>query len=365
MKFQCNSYDMISRLKSLAGVLPSRSVNTILDNFLVEAADGAVKLTASDSRLTLTTTFEADVSEEGRGAVPGKLFTEVISRMDGAVTVTMSDKCIFTVRSSGSKTTIAGQDASLYPELPARPDAHEIHIAQDVFQRMIDMTAFSVGVDDMREVLNGVYLCVENGKATMVGLDGFRLATCETLISDYECCKAIIPLKGINSIARLLTGGDDIVALAVDNNGLSASVGGYDLYVQLIQGDYIKWQGIIPKTFTTTVTVNAQLMRGAVERAMVMARQGNNNLLHFCVTGDEMAVEARSQIGDVHEALDVLHEGDDITIAFNAKYVFDVLKAVGDGEITIRLTGGVNPCVIQPAKNSGVTFLILPVRTQA
>ena len=365
MKFQCNNYDMVSRLKSLVGVLPSKSLQPILDNFLVEAADGTVKLTASDGRLTLATTFDADVSEEGRGVVPGKLFTEVISRMDGAITVTMNDKFIFTVRGSGSKTTIAGQDASLYPEHPARPDAHEIHIAQDALMRMIDMTAFCVGVDDMREVLNGAFLCVENSKATMVGLDGFRLATCETLISECDACKAIIPLKGINSIARLMAGGDDVATLAIDDNGLSVSLGGYDLYVQLIQGEYVRWQNIIPKAFTTTVTVNATTMRSAVERAMVIARQGNNNLLRFCVTGDEMAVESRSQIGDVHEALDVLHDGDDITIAFNAKYVFDVLKAVGDGEIVMKLNSAVTPCIIQPANDSNVTFLILPVRTQA
>ena len=198
-----------------------------------------------------------------------------------------------------------------------------------------------------------------------VGIMTQSMCTAQTSSVD-DTCSAIIPGKVINDIGKMLSESPDAFAeMSIGGGKLHMKVDNTDVYAVLIEGDYINYTAIIPKTYTTKVGMSVKDFRDAVERAALIAKQGANNLLVLKIADGEMAIESRSEIGDVHETIDILQDGDDLNIAFNVKYLIDVLRNVTDDEIEMNFTGAVSPCTIVPAHENGVTYLVLPVRTSA
>lgn len=369
MKFVCSGMELSEGLRRVGGALSNKSMNQILEGVKIVTLDGGVRLTASDERTTIVTDVPATVEEEGAGVAPGKLLTEVVRGLvNGDVSVSMNERFAFTVKGGGSRTNLAGQDADLFPALPEVTEEHEVRMPRGMLRRMIDKTAFCVAVEDTREVLTGAALQFRKGQAYMVGLDGFRMAVCEGVTSVEEDFDAVIPGKALTELGRLLGDGgeDDVIALDIGGGKLRAAVDGTDFYATLIKGEFINWESIMPKSSRTRVTLDAAKLRRAVDRASLIARQGNNNLIVLRLRGDEMAVESQSQIGDVHETVSVLLEGEALDIAFNVKYLADALKAVDGDEVMLNMNGAISPCTMsEVGGGDDVIYMVLPVRTGA
>ena len=368
MRFTCSASTLIEGLQIAVKALPSRTTNPLLDGILIETGMDEVNLTCSDERITIVTRIEAQVSEEGRGVVPGKLFNEVVRRLsEGDIDIAMNDRFQFTVRGSGSRTNISGSDADLYPALPIIDEEHEISLPQDMLKDMIQKTEFAIAAEDMREMLTGAYLEIQNGDVAMVGLDGFRMAIRRAKCSDVvEKCSAIIPGRAVSDIGKLLSDDPEAFAsLSMGGGKLHIRLERTDIFVILIGGDYIQYRSIVPPQFATRVTVDLAPFRKAVDRAALIAREGNNNLLVLKISAGEMAIESRSEIGDVFEKLEVQQDGPDMNIAFNVKYLTDVVRSVDVDQIIFSLNSAVSPCIINPVGDPDYIHLVLPVRTGA
>ena len=351
MRFGCSASKLIEGLQIVTKALAQRTTNPILEGVLIETDSNQIILTCSDERITIVTRIEARIEEAGRGVAPGKLFNEIIRRLpEGEVMISMNDKFVFNIRSSASKMNISGQDADLFPTLPAIENEREVSLP-----------------DDMREVLTGCLLEIENGEVNMVALDGFRLALCRMRCSDVlEKFSAIIPGRAVSDIGKLLSGDENAFAnLSFGGGKLHIGLDRTDIYVILVAGQYVNYRQILPKSFATKVVMDLEPFRRCVDRAQLIAREGNNNLLLLRITDGELVVEAHSQIGDVHEELDVQQDGANMNIAFNVKYLIDVVRYIDAEQIEIHLNNAVSPCIINPVGNSDYIHLVLPVRTSA
>lgn len=367
MNIKCNSNDLIVALNTVTKALPSKAINPMLDGILIDTTEhDKITMTCTDEKITITTSANAIVKEPGKGVIPGKLFTEVVKKLSGGdIDIKMSERNVFTVRGSGSRTNISGQNADLFPALPSVDAEHKIAISQSVLKDMIQKTEFAVAIEDMREVLTGALLEINQGEINMVALDGFRMAIRRTqCATSIDNCKAIIPGKALSSISKLLSDSPDTYAyISIGNGKLHIQFDDTNVYAVLIQGDYVNYKQIIPKDFATQVEVDLDGFRKAIDRASLIAREGNNNLLIFRVANGEMAIESKSQIGDVFEKLDVMQTGNDINIAFNVKYLFDVVKSIDTETINIDMNTPASPCIITPAGDGNYIHLVLPVRT--
>lgn len=368
MQFTCSTAKLIEGLQIATKALAARTPNPILEGVLVEADVDTVILTCSDERITIVTRIEANVSKPGRGVVPGKLFNEIIRRLgDGDVTITMNDRFIFNIRSAASRMNISGQDADLFPRLPKMDGEREIALPQDMLRDMIQKTEFAIAAEDMREVLTGCFLEIVGGDVNMVALDGFRLAMRKAKCSDVlEKFSAIIPGRAVTDIGKLLSGDENAFAqLSFGGNKLHIKLETTEIFVILVEGEYVNYRQILPKQFATRVVVDLEVFRRCVDRASLIAREGNNNLLLLKIGGGEMVIEAHSQIGDVHEELEVVQEGADLNIAFNVKYLIDVVRYIDGEQIEINLNNAISPCIITPVGDPDYVHLVLPVRTSA
>ncbi len=360
MKFTCSAATLIDALQIVTKALPTRTPNQILEGILVETDLNEVILTCSDERITIVTRMEAYVTEPGRGVVPGKLFNEIVRRLsEGDIEITMNERFVFTI--------ISGQDADLYPALPAISGEKEISLPQDMLKDMIQKTEFAIAVEDMREVLTGCLLEIAGGDVTMVALDGFRLALKRAKCSDVlEKLSAIIPGRAVGDIGKLLS--DDPEAFATLSFGggkLHLKLEKTDIFVILVEGEYVQYRQILPPRFATKVVVDLEPFRRGIDRAALIAREGNNNLLILKIADGEMAIEAHSQIGDVYEKLEVQQEGANLNIAFNVKYLTDVVRFIDSDQIEINLNNAISPCIITPLGDPDYVHLVLPVRTGA
>lgn len=368
MQFKCLTSALIEGLQTATRALSPRTTNPILEGVLIEAYGDELLLICSDERLTIATRIPAEVIETGHGVVPGKLFSEIVRRLpEGEVSVTMNANHQFTLKCLGSRTNLSGQEADLYPRLPVVSDEHEIELPQLMLRTMIQKTEFAIAQEDMREVLTGSYLEIENGEASMVGLDGFRLALYRARCADVSArVSAIIPGRAIGDIGKLLNDGDsEPAALSFDGNRLHIRLQNTDIYVLLVEGEYIQYRRILPTQFSTHVVADLESFRRCIDRASLMAREGSNNLILLRIEDGRMYIESHSQIGDVHEEMDVAQSGGNLNIAFNVKYLTDVVRSIDTPEIEIGLNNGVSPCVMTPKEDPNYVHLVLPVRTQA
>ena len=173
---------------------------------------------------------------------------------------------------------------------------------------------------------------------------------------------AIIPGRAISDIGKLLSSDDDaFLTLSLDGNKLRLEMENTTVYVILIGGEYVNYRQILPSSFKTTVRVPLAELRSCVDRASLIAREGNNWLIMKIQDG-AMAIEAHSQIGDVHEELDIGFEGNELSIAFNSRYLTDIIHNIDGEKICMCFNSNVSPCLIKPVEGNEYKFLVLPVR---
>lgn len=368
MKFNCASNELISALQIAIRALSVRSPQPILEGVLLETIDDGLQLTASDGTMTIITRLKADVEVEGACVMPGRLFHEVVRKMpDGEVNAILSKAFVMTLKCKGSRTNIAGQSADAYPRVESTGEMTGITLPQNMIKDMIQRTSFAVPVEDPRTVLMGGCFNMQNGQIDMVGLDGFRMAMRTSRVSDVEHnTKAIIPLKSLEEVAKLMSDDENaMVTLHFSKNQMMVDLGATTLYTSLIDGEYIDYRRVLPKAFNTEILVSREEFSRCVDRASLMAREGKNNLIKFTIEGDKLFITSNSEVGDVFEELDVSNSGSDIVIAFNVKYLLEIIRVISGDEIVLKFGTPVSPCVIAPAGGDDFTYLVLPVRINA
>ena len=298
-----------------------------------------------------------------------KLFIDIVRRLQDNPTIEigMNERFIFNIVSGASVMNVAGQDGDLYPALPALTDVSEFTLPQDSLRGMIEKTQFAIAVDDAREVLTGALLEISGGDATMVALDGFRMAYKREKVSDVmDVISAIIPGRVVGDLAKLLSGGEDAFATLAfsGNDRLQIRLEKTDVYVTLISGEYINYRRLLPTSFKMRAVAALEPLRQCIDRAALMARESSSNLLRFRLHEGILEIESNSQLGDAHEEMPLEElDGGELTIAFNVRYMQDVVRTVDAEKIILNFNDSLSPCVITPENDLDYVHLVLPVRT--
>lgn len=367
MHFTCSKSALIEAIQIATKALSTRTTNPILEGILIETDIDRINLTCTDERMTIVTGFPAEISDAGRGVAPGKLFSEIIRRQpEDHIDINMDDRCVFTIRSGCSRMNIAGQDPDFFPLRPKIDTRNEISLPQDMLRDMIQKTEFAISPDDMREVLTGCLLEIGGGDVNMVALDGYRLALRRAKCSDVlEKVSAIIPGRSLGEIGKLFSEDEEAFATLAfgENNKLYIKLENTEIFCLLVAGEYVQYRQILPKSFATRLVLELDPFKRCIDRAGLIAREGNNNLIMLRISDGTMVIEAHSQIGDFREEIQVEQTGEDINIAFNVRYMSDVVRYIDAEKIEINLNTPVTPCVITPYGDGDYVHLILPVRT--
>lgn len=368
MQFTMNAQDLLDGLNTVTRALAARPAKQILEGVLVEASPEGINLTCSDGSLTIESVLNADVREPGRVVLPGKLLTELVRKLPGGmVTIKVNENHSASIHCMSSKSNLAGMNPMEYPEMAEVESGTTIKIPQNKLKEMISRVVFAIATDESRQILTGCLLEIVRDEARLVALDGFRLAMQKVfqpfeLPEGMETLKAVIPGRVLNELSKILPEEEEFCTLLMGKTRMQATFGNTRLSTVLLAGEYIDYRKILPPAFKTQAMADRAAVQNAIDRASLMAREGKNNLIRMRFADNSLLITSNAELGDVREEMDATLSGEPIEIAFNAKYITDVIRNISEDDLCMKFNSSVSPCVVCPKEGEGYLYLILPVR---
>ncbi len=368
MKFNCNKNSFYDSLQNVTKAISQRPPFQLLEGVQIIAKDSEVELTCTDGQVFIRSTIPADVQTKGSVVVSGRLFTDMIRRLpDGEVEISMSDKNLITIRGGGSRTSIMGQSNTEFPAMKTLFSANSIHIPQRKLKEMISHVIFAIAVGDVRQTLNGCFLELTKDELRLVGLDGFRLSLQQynenfIIPQDTEKITCIIPGKILGEVGHMLRDEDDMMTVHIDSTHIMFVIDNTIVVTSLYGGSYINYRAILPTEWESRVSVRREDIQGAVERAGLIARVSKNNIIKLNADDGKLVITSNSEIGDFYEEMDAEIDGKPAEIAFNGRFISDVIKNISEDFTSLYINGPANPCIIKPKDKENYTYLVMSVR---
>ncbi len=366
MKFAVGAIDLSQSVMTVSKACATKTTVAVLECIKISAYNDVLTLTATDGEIAIEDKIKADVLEEGEFCVPGRTFSDFILRLsDKDITVSTCEKGI-EIKYGDSVSNIQVLPADEFPKMNFDINENHFVINQKKFKDLVAGTAFCCATDESRPILKGCLLETENGFLTITALDGYRLAVGkEEILSASGNLKMICPCRTLQEISKMLVKEEEELTVYTSGGMLMISMGNTVLTSRLYQGDFINRNSIIPKDFSTVVTMKKAEMEEVIGRASVLIKGDKNNLIIMDIKNGEIRITSSSEMGGVDEKVDAQIEGKEIRIAMNSKFVFDAVKAMKGQEVELKLNTPTSPFICEEKENKDYLYLILPVRTTA
>lgn len=365
MKFQVQKQELLGAIATVSKALSSRTPNPLLEGVYLSCTDKGLRMMCSDGSLQIETMVKADIQQMGELVLPGNLFFEITRKMPSdEIYLEQPDLQApnVLIQSGTSQLTLQGFSADEYPQMPSLSAHKTIQISQKALKDMIRQTIFAVSTDEARPILTGVLFETQVNQLRLVALDGYRFAMRTEKTPAKEEFSVVVPASALKEIVKTLADDDSLITLAFSASNLQVDMDETRIHAVLLNGEFMNYSQIFPKELQTTIHINRKGLLDAIERASLMARESKNNLVKFQIQSDSVMISAKSEIGNTQETIPIALSGNELEIAFNARYMLDVLSKLDDEQIVMRFLSNITPCVIEPCEGNAFYFLVLPVR---
>jgi DNA polymerase III subunit beta len=364
MKITCERSYLAQALGVAGRAVSSRNTLPILSNVLLQTEDDRLKLTATDLDTSIRCVIPANVSENGEVAVPANLLSDVVSKLpDAPITLEAQDGKV-AVRSGKSDYTVLSLPAEDFPVVNPVEDGTLISLPQATLKEMLRLTTFAASKEETRSILMGVLFDARNSHLTLVATDTHRLAWKQSELSEEVSApiSVIVPAKPLSELEKVLKDSlDDTVQMRFGQSQVQFETGDVTLVSRVLDGQFPPYEKVIPKNVERKITFDRATMLDAVRRVQIVAK-GNNERGVWTTKGDMLELTAESQdIGKAYEEVPIAMEGSDITIAFNAKYLSEVLSLMPADQMTLDLTGPLAPGILRADTKSDFLYVVMPM----
>ena len=352
------------------------------EGILIEASlPNTCVMTTYDIEKGVRITIEADVIEAGSAIVSASKFSQIVRVMDGDITLTVDDRNCATIVSGRSSHTMTALPAKDFPEIPRLTSTQGFVAPQKVVRSMMAKCLYAMGVNDQRPVLNGLFFSVTGGKLHMVSCDSFKMATCATQTDLYglesdltvEDTRFILPNKSVNELYKLLNDKDEeaIVTVYTSRKNIIFVMGELTFFSKLIEGEYIDYNRIILRNHRITVFADRESVISALEHAALITEEkvagSVRSHVRLEAQGNILKISATSGTGSSYDEVAIGHEGDDLVIAFNNRYLIDSLRACQADRVKLSMSSPLSSINIEPNDEDRCAtdedlFMLLPVR---
>ena len=378
MKIVFNRQEICNAVAPLMCAVSGKSTLTAVEGILFEAKeDNTCVMTTFDLEKGVRIVINAEVDEPGCYIINAQKFVQTIRVMEGeTVTLTINDKLnaeIVSANSSHKMNALAGAD---FPEIPRLTSQNGFKISQAVLREMLSKVMYAMGVNDQRPVLNGCHFKIAGNTLYLVSCDSFKLAKCNVTTeidaftaqgnSDFSF---IIPCKTVGELYRMLqTDEDATVTVYTSRKNIVFDLDHMIFFSRLIDGDYIDYNRIIMTNHRISVELDRAVLIGALERAALVTEEriagSVRSHVKLTVEGDYLKISATSTAGSTYEELAIAHEGDDLVIAFNNRYLIDSLRSCTAEKVKLSMSSALSSINIEPCEQGEdkELFLLLPVR---
>lgn len=366
MKILCTKDNLLTGVQVVQRAVSAKSTLPILSGIFLKTTNDRLFFNATDLDLGITYSVPIQTYEEGSIVVPARIFTEIVRRLpDSTIEINTEGNSNITINYHPSKITVNCMDPEEFPIIPEIDENISVTILSSVFKNIVKQVSFSTSNDENRPIFTGILLIIEHDTIKMIATDTHRMAyrsgNLENSIDDIF--QSIIPAKALIEVSRLIQEDDEVLKIVLNEKQVLFKFGELTLISRLIDGQFPNYKQVIPTSCKTKIRVNTKQLLASAERAALLAKDGSN-IIKLKVEENNLVLKSNSaELGNVHEEIPIDIQGEQTQIAFNSRYLIDVLKVIDSEEIILELTGSLSPGVVRPIEVNNYLYLILPVRT--
>jgi DNA polymerase III subunit beta len=370
LEITVSKFDLLKELTATQGVVERKTTIPILSNFLFEAGDDKLTITATDLDLSLRTSCSVKVKKEGSCTIPArKLYDYVKLLPDGDISLKLLDNHWVQIRSGRSNTKMVGMARSNFPSLPSFPTAGVVKIPAQALRTMISRTIFAISNEESRYTLNGALLVLKPESMIMVATDGHRLAHIERAGTQMDVSgemKTLIPRKAMAEISSLLSSSDvEFVEFAKDESTLFFRIGGRLLTSRQLTGQFPNYEAVLPKENTKIIQVPSEVLSSAIQRVAQFADE-RSGAIRIKLEKNELRLSSSStETGESEDSIEINYSADPMTIGFNSQYLLEFLKVTNAGEVRLEFKDAQSAGQMRPDDSSDefkYRYVVMPMR---
>jgi DNA polymerase III subunit beta len=350
MKVICSKGELLRGVQTVQTAVTGKGGLPILSNILLETEDNKLKLVSTDLEVGIKCTIKAEVVKKGAVTVPAKKFSDIVREMpDKEIEIEVSSDNKITIACQKAIFKVMGLPKDEFPILPEFKHENTFKITQGALKDIIRKTIFAISTDETRYVLNGLYLQTSSNKIEVVATDGRRLAYIVggSLPKASKRLNIIIPSKAINELNRIIDR-DGEVSISFSENQISFELDDILLVSRLIEGRFPNYEQVIPKSCPLKMKINTNELLNAVKRVSLLSPEKSESI-KLALSDNKMIISANTQgVGEAEEEIAIAYKGTKFEVAYNPRYIADVLKNVDSEEVALEFTDAASPAIIRP-----------------
>ncbi|KGX93672.1 DNA polymerase III subunit beta [Pontibacillus halophilus JSM 076056 = DSM 19796] len=379
MKFTIQRDQLMASVQDVMKAISSRTTIPILTGMKLEASEDGIKLTGSDSDVSIESFIPAEEDgivyvediQPGSIVLQAKYFPDIVRKLpQSSVHISVDDHLNVSIQSGSAEFHLNGQDAEEYPQLPQLQTEHSLEIPIDLLKTLIKQTVFAVSTSETRPILTGVNMQISGDDLYFVATDSHRLASRKVpmngQLKNLSFENVVIPGKSLTELNKILDDSQETIEISVTENQILFRTKHLYFLSRLLDGNYPETSRLIPEQSKTVVQIDTKELLQSIDRASLLAKENRNSVVKL-VTKNDTQVEITSNSPEVGKVVEEVRteslEGEELKISFSAKYMMDALKVMDSEKVNIQFTGAMRPFLIQPIDDDQILQLILPVRT--
>ncbi|MFI3164416.1 MAG: DNA polymerase III subunit beta [Bacillota bacterium] len=370
MKVLCDGSSLLGAVLKVSSAISTKTTSPVLECVKISAYGDNIILSATDMEISIQQSIPADVLIEGEAVVPGRYFADLVKKIGKEqIQLFLETKDKIVIKYGENEFSLQCNAKEEFPNIEKISKDKHFSMLQGEFKDMVNKASFCVSTEDNRPVLKGCLIQTYDYELKCVALDGYRLALIKKALEEKSNnISVIIPQRALKEITRIIDKEEHIFTIYVDDKKLMVEIDGTTFISKLIEGEFIKYENIIPKTFETIAVVNKDELDASLERASILTRGIRSNIVTFNLSNSILGIGAKSEIGKINEQIRVNHDGEEIIINFNPKYFTDITKVLPDEFIKIKFNKSSMPAIItnistEESNTEEYLYMVLPVRT--
>jgi DNA polymerase-3 subunit beta len=376
MKFVVSSTDLLDHLQAVGRVISSKNTLPILDNFLFRLDGNELEITASDLESTLITKMTLEnASDSGSIAVPARILTDTLKEFpEQPLTFEIdNEKLSLVINSENGKFTVVGQNAADFPQMPTikQDQKATIEVPAEVLYSGINKTLFATADDELRPVMNGVYVELATDNLTFVASDAHKLVRYKRTDAKADTDSSfILPKKPASLLKNVLPKEENPVTIEFDDKNAFFSMTEYKLVCRLVEGNYPSYNSVIPTDNPNKLSIDRVEFYNTLKRVSVYSNQASN-LVKLALTGNQITVSAQDIDFSIsaYERLNCQYEGEDMEIGFKSTFLIEILSNLSSTDVIVELSDPTRAGIMLPAvsenEDEDVLMLLMPMMINA
>lgn len=366
MNLHCDREKLLEAMQTCQRAISGKSMLPILSGVLLKTEKNKLVLSATDLEISIRTEVEVETKDKGNMIVPAKLVMDILNSLENETVefISPADSGPLEIMAGESKFSLSVQQEEDFPKIPEAGETPACEISGVEFTRATREVVKAASRDESKPVLTGVLVEITKNMLKMVATDSYRLAVCETKITDgpTDAISLIVPARSLRELHRILSATESgSVSVSLTENQVVFKVGNVEMISRMIDGEFPNHKQIIPEGYEKRLKMDKNKALGSIKRVAILAQ--NNAPIKMTAANNAVVVSASTQdVGEATERFKIDYDGEEIKVAFNPDYLLDGISSVEEESFALEITDPLKPAMIKPVEDKSFQYLIMPVR---